>query len=403
MSWADGYLQAKFRGVPFFIRRATKNTGRRNVAHVYPRKDLADHEDLGNIDRTFDLDAYVLGDDYYDQRNALEAAFEEGGEGILIHPYRGVLRVVVNEVTTNEVTEEGGKASFTVKFSLQDEVKLTSAAPNTRQQVAFAKAEVLAQTKAWFLDFYDLINKPAQAIADARAALDKGLSVVDKAKRVAGALADFRREIENTQGRIIALSLNAEFIADSFIDFINWATDPGSFLIFGSTPGNARDQLREQRQISTFSSGLVVSTPERLSQDPGYPSRQIQTLVGYASVGAQIGLMTEIPFSSVSDAEETQDELFETMDGYMEDENITDSLYEALREAKRAVYDDLQRRIISLPTLIDFSSPQAETSLSLNYKMYGDLDNEQDFIDRNDLIHPGFVPVGTLQVRVFDE
>lgn len=399
MAWQDGYLQAKFRNVPFFIRRATYDTGRRNIKHMYPRRDEVDHEDNGQDDKVFTLDAYVVGHDYFDQRNAFEEALNEGGEGILIHPYRGVLRVVVDRYSEVEQNEKGRTADFTITFSLQEVVQLTAAAPNTRWQLSAAKEAFIDSYKENFFDIYDLLNKPAQAVADARAVLDKGLSVIDSAKKVAGSIAAFKREIENTKGRLIAAVNNVEYLANTFTDLVNFGTDLSDGLSFGVNSSNAKDQTREQRQIGQFSTALVVDTPPEYSQSPDWPSKQIQDLIGYASLAAQIGLVSEVPYETVEDANSAQGELFGAIDGVMDRTDISDGMFEALREAKRAAYADLQTRIINLPSIIEYEAPVTTNSLSLCYMLYGNLDNEQDLIDRNGIVHPGFIPAAVLNIK----
>ena len=95
MAWHDGYLPASFRGVKFFVRRATTRGGRNTVDHIFPRSEETETEDLGRFPDKFDLDCYLLGDDYFKQREDFESALNQGGVGVLIHPYRGVYNVRV--------------------------------------------------------------------------------------------------------------------------------------------------------------------------------------------------------------------------------------------------------------------------------------------------------------------
>jgi len=403
MAWQDGYLQAKFRNVPFFIKRATYDTGRRNIKHIYPRKDEVDHEDNGQDDKTITLDAYLLGDDYFDQRTRFEKALDAGGEGVLIHPYRGVLNVVVDRYSEVEANERGRAADYTINFSIQKIVQLTSAAPNTRWQLSAAKDNFITAYKDNALDIYSLLNKPAQAVADARAVLDKGLSVIEAAKKVAGSIAAFKRELENTKGRFIAAINNIEYLTNTFTDLVNFGTDLTDGLSFGVNSSNAKDQIREQKQISTISSAVLVDTPSDYSDDPDWPSRQLQDMIGYASLAARIGMVSEVPYETLEDATAGQKDLFDDINAVMEKPNISDDMFEALREAKRAAFADLQSRVINLPSIINYDSPQTTNSISLCFALYGSLDNEQDLIDRNGIIHPGFIPAVPLQIKVGNE
>jgi len=94
MAWQDRYLDASFRGVPFFVDRANTSGGRKTVLHEFPERDLPFAEDLGRASRLFNVTGYIIGEDYFEQRDRLIAAcFDKSGPGILIHPYYGSLTV----------------------------------------------------------------------------------------------------------------------------------------------------------------------------------------------------------------------------------------------------------------------------------------------------------------------
>ena len=81
--WRGQLLPASFRGVRFLVRQHALATGRRLAVHEFPLRDEAFVEDLGRAPRTFSIAGYVLGDDYFAQRDALidacEAAVAEPG------------------------------------------------------------------------------------------------------------------------------------------------------------------------------------------------------------------------------------------------------------------------------------------------------------------------------------
>ena len=117
MAWRDRLLPASFRAVPFFIREHhTPVTGRRVEVHEYPGQDNRYTEDLGEITPSYDLDAYVLGDDYTFARDRLIRACNEREAGTLIHPYLGVQRVVCVDCRIRESTREGALARVYLRF-----------------------------------------------------------------------------------------------------------------------------------------------------------------------------------------------------------------------------------------------------------------------------------------------
>ena len=83
-------VAGSFRGVPFRTVDAEMRVGRRNVVNEYPQRDLPYVDDLGRRARRFVVEAYVIGDGYRAERDALIAAFEAKGSGELIHPRYGL-------------------------------------------------------------------------------------------------------------------------------------------------------------------------------------------------------------------------------------------------------------------------------------------------------------------------
>ena len=71
MSWREELIQATFRGVAFFVQGHEGEVGRRVQVHEFPLREKPWAEDMGRKARTFTLDAYVLGSDYMQQRDAL--------------------------------------------------------------------------------------------------------------------------------------------------------------------------------------------------------------------------------------------------------------------------------------------------------------------------------------------
>ncbi len=386
--WTTGYLEASFRGVPFHIQGASYSTGRRNVKHVYPRRDVVDHEDLGQDDKTFSLDAYILGDDYYDQRNRLETALDLGGEGTLVHPYRGVLTVVVDTYSVNERTSKGRVADIRIAFSLQS-VDVLTAGDDTKRRVLNAKQSLLATLLAAFDEAYDAVQGALGALSNARETLQGAFGVMDAAKRTVSTVADFKRELENAKGRVIALSLNAESLATTMERLCNWGTDPSSTPgAVQITSGNAAIQASEQLEIA--------GAPLTPSGDLG---DQIADLMKHEAIAALVGIAPFVPYSTVQEAQAAQDELFSLLDEQMQD--APDEVFESLREAKSALFSDFESRIIDLPQLVEKELSEPTNVLALSYTLYGTIDDAEEIAAQNGLINPGFIPANVpLQLKV---
>ena len=148
MSWRDTLQTAHFRGVPFGVQEAHGSGGRRIKTHEYPQRDQPFSEDLGRKARETKLIGYVVGTNYHTDRNRLIRALEQNGPGILNHPLRGELNVVVKSYTVKESKDTGGMAEFNMTFiergsqnSIQDSIQniiresITDGSINTERAV----------------------------------------------------------------------------------------------------------------------------------------------------------------------------------------------------------------------------------------------------------------------------
>ena len=63
-SWQSKLAKPTFRGIPFYCNETSNGFGRRIAMHEYPQHDIPYAEDMGRKARTFNLDCYVIGDEW---------------------------------------------------------------------------------------------------------------------------------------------------------------------------------------------------------------------------------------------------------------------------------------------------------------------------------------------------
>lgn len=135
--WQATLLPASFRGIPFGVTDERGAVGRRGRVHEYPFRDQPWTEDLGRRARRYAISAFVLGDDAALQRDALLAACEQKGPGILIHPTLGVLSVQVDPDTPIEWSlrlDEGRSIEIRLSFVEPGTVLYPTNAADTQAQ-----------------------------------------------------------------------------------------------------------------------------------------------------------------------------------------------------------------------------------------------------------------------------
>ncbi len=116
-TWLSQLLPASFRGVPFNVEGHEENGGRRGVQHEYPGRDTPYAEDLGQKGGVYRVRAFVLGDSYISQRDALRQAMQQDGTtGTLVHPYLGSLQVKPGPMRLREQIDPAGIAQFDLEF-----------------------------------------------------------------------------------------------------------------------------------------------------------------------------------------------------------------------------------------------------------------------------------------------
>jgi prophage DNA circulation protein len=149
LSWADGswslQLQpGSWRGIGFVLDAGTTAAGRRVAIHEYPYRDEAWAEDIGKLPRRFAIQAFIVGDDCYQRRDAMLAACEQSGAGTLVHPTMGAIQCVLMEFSCADRRERGRVVEFNFAFIFAGDVKYPSTATATGQNVLAAVAGLSA-------------------------------------------------------------------------------------------------------------------------------------------------------------------------------------------------------------------------------------------------------------------
>lgn len=241
-SWQDNLRPASFRGIPFFVEAAGIDGGRKTVRHEYPFRDVSFVEDMGRRARDFPVEAYVLGADYFTDRDALWEALERGpsfigpATGELVHPYYGTLQVVVDTFHVRENVREGGIARFSIVFR---ESAIKPAAP--ARGIVFlnpladlATATSFTSLRKFFKSVARFSKNVSATIATAKQVVNNVLAPVVLTTQ---ALATVKNQLDN-------LALDADSIArDPFVLGSRLKAVLDNFLTLPATPRLSLDAL----------------------------------------------------------------------------------------------------------------------------------------------------------------
>lgn len=192
MGWLEQLRPASFRGVPFQVDTLEETGGDNTVLREYPFQDLPTVFRMGEGVKEIKFSAYVIGDDYIDQREALREALT--GEGLLMHPTAGAIHVyVVGRYSIKEnPTAEGGMARFDLTFVQAEARRYPLGVANTGSQAGSAAAAASAAAQDQFAVGFKTAGLPGwvgvRVLANLNAALD---GVWGQLKAVQVGLGDF--------------------------------------------------------------------------------------------------------------------------------------------------------------------------------------------------------------------
>jgi prophage DNA circulation protein len=146
-SWFQQLQPGSWRGVGFVLDAGQTKAGRRVAIHEYPYRDTAWSEDLGKLPRRFSVEAYLTGDDVYQQRDAMLKACEQAGAGTLVHPTLGSLQCVLLDFTVTDRRERGRYVEVALSFIIAGDVLYPGASLATGDAITSASAALNAASK----------------------------------------------------------------------------------------------------------------------------------------------------------------------------------------------------------------------------------------------------------------
>lgn len=388
---------ASFRGVPFQVDGSDMDTGRRVQVHEYPQRDKPFCQDMGRSTRNLKFDAFVVGENYVDQANALLGAMEEYGPGTLSHPWFGTLQASVTGCSV-AFSRELGYAKFSLSFVESGELAFPSAADSTAALSRAAATNLSAAST----DFFSRVFVVAGFISD----------VADKATRVYGTVLDFIANPtfalasmtgwSNLPGNLSSLTAlfgNSLKLGQTFAGMLDLSATAQSSGITGSNPV-ALPITRGLVRMAVDSA--LANAPTVAANTP--TTRQVAANeAAIRSHARQQVLVQAVYLSSFLDAVTYDDTLAlqQELLAALDTETLTttdDGVYQALMAARVAVYDDLTERSRGAARLLTITPPTVLPALVLAYDRHGDSGRDAEIVARNRVRNPGFVPALPLRV-----
>ncbi|EKT5901292.1 DNA circularization protein [Salmonella enterica] len=455
--------KGSFRNVPFLIYKEQRERGGRNIVkREYPLRESGGADDLGPKLPAFTFTVIVEGDDAQAQRKSLRDALYAPGAGELIHPDYSTLNVLIDNFESRYNVSEQRVVEFTINATPQ----ANDTAPDAQKDTATAlttKAgnglnsifNTLADGWAVVSDNLHDLQAMADTVSGKIDALENTVSSVGIMQDISNFAASFSAMKGNITALITSPLRMAQQFAGVFSGLIALPSLPSLSLLCDkkrnqsggtytgaspagslSTPDEAvRSQGGTQlyQALSAFHDTLVTQDRQRdlnsLTPAAQANIRLIQSVMQSAVVLAQVqtaaslltiavaqaatpagtGATTDTPITvsllqSAADVQAVSHMLGQSLDAQVlafSGQGYTRTAL-ALREARLALVEDLTTRGVQLPGVSSVAVRTTEPALVTLYRATGNSVQWQRFVRRNGVVHPLFIPGGSV-VEVIDE
>lgn len=389
--WRDGLQKGSFKGVPFLFETREKTGGRRSVAHEFPQREDGQTDDQGRRLAKFTLDLFILGEDYFAQRDALEEVLNSPGPGELVDPFLGRQVVQADQYTLTETRTEGRIARFTVNFTEAGQAKFPETVNDDLQNILDKATEFVDGAVEAFSGVFNVINTASHVVDQASEDIGRTIDFIEvSVAKFTTPLSNLNKSLQNLRDqKDVLLRLPSQLAGQFSAIFtelaVELADNPDILVsIFGNF--NLLDDQFEE---------IVGDTPSNVSQ-----IKNRNAAVDFNKQLAHAGranAITEVDFKSVDAAVLERDGLFDDLTEQLEKEEISDDLFQNIRDLQAAL-------VKAIPTtevgdLIEFQINGTVPALVVSQILFGNIEKEQEIIDENNVEHPGFIPSDSI-VRV---
>lgn len=389
---------ASFRGVFFHTVVSELRVGRRNVVNEFPQRDDPSVDDLGRKARRVVVDAYVIGEDHFDQRDKVVEAFEAKGSGELIHPRYGVLNVALDgDASLKEESDKGGITRITVTFVVDGKNVFPAARTSTVTQLEAKTNAADDASEAQFADAYSVAG-PSMLASQAVTALNKdvaGLLATARLVTNVGGLATIVRQTTLLSSNIaslvrtpVLLSQNLRSLLASTVQNLN-----RPLLAFAELQA-----LFENNRRSTATSAATSTRARALANDTERADLQRRlALTNQARVLAVAISDTDV-VQTGDQATALRDALMAQLDVELEEYDPPAEVAIALNDLRAAVVRDVALRSEFLLQRSTYTPASVLPALVLAHRIYQDANRADELVSRNDVRNPAFMPARALEI-----
>ena len=423
---------ASFRNVSFGVDGSESEQGRRVQVHEYPaagEERPAYVEDLGPNAKTFNVTGFIVGANYFGQRDALLKALNQGGVGKLVHPWFGSKNVFVGKVKVSNTADEGRMVRFDIEFHEAGQNQFPKAEKDLIGDL-LDKADLLdGGIIGMFADKFNLsglsdflskvnidgIIDKLNNLADLGGLLDIAMQApfMQKIQQVIGAVTNLVNTPKRLAAQILGLftDLTGGFknplagitaLKDMFKRkplYSATKADESHLLpdsIQQAKNNTAATQLLFEAAALSAAAATAVARPDGVEyQVNGYQEdfAPLSSSNGKSAVAAQSNASL---FTSLDEALVVRDDLLAWVDALAR--TASDDVYVLLQNFRVSIAESIPDVEVDLPRLVSFKPRKVLPVLALAYQLHGDASRAAEILHHNPVAHPGFMPTHALKI-----
>lgn len=398
MSWKDRLIPGSFRGVPFFMVDHSEAGGRRTVQHEFVDRDTPFSEDLGRKAKSFSVNIRLIGEDVFQQAEAITNALNQRGAGELRHPYLGVLNVNVASYSRSENTDEGRIVLFSITFLEAGTNQYPSIEEDRAQTLLNFSENALSSAAETFEENFSVLQQPGFVVEEAVALVNSAADAFENAtsfiSETSETLTDLAFSVRNLKADALTLVQQPGELASRLLD---------SITLLSSVATNADDASSAFSSMYEFSGSddVIPDVDSDARTQQAQNRNQFNEYVRNMAIIRSTEEAVDRNFFSVQDAQTEQENLKDLIERQAENSaNI--NFFQDMQDLGASLVKNVPNVDNELPNLVSFEVRQTTNTLVLAYQLFEDADKEQEIIDRNDIQNPSFVIGGTVLEVVND-
>lgn len=395
MAWWDRLQTGSIRGIEFRFEEQELEAGRDAAVHEFAQSDEPYVEDLGRAARRFRISAYLVGDDYMEQRDRLWAVFERPSgnrnrrAGVdLVHPTLGRHVVHPIRLRVREGKGELGFCSIDMELVEAGRVLAFVAAPDSRGE---AKSAAAAAQAAAEIALVEGLAAGAGAPSPATAATKSALEQLAADLRALDVFRGLEQDVAAYTAQVVGLSAAASNLATAPADLAAKVLQSIELVEVA-----AGDPFRALSAYEVLLTGYDPPAPNGSGAGDLAAAENVRllralVLAGAAAAAARVAVAA--PWETQQQALAARDRLLATVDLAEEDE-LEVAVLDALSQLRAAIVRGVPAPDAQLPELVAFTPDGELPGLVLAYRLYDSRERELELVRRNNLALPGFVAGG---------